>query len=60
MAFWPLGGESFYRFTGISRSEGQWLWKTDMHHAGDPLELWLAFRNMEETSMSDSVLVEVD
>ncbi|TAJ13727.1 hypothetical protein DMA11_07655 [Marinilabiliaceae bacterium JC017] len=59
MAFNPLTLQMDYRFTGIHRNTGNCLWNTPLSQSGDELEVWLAFRNREETLMSDSRHVKV-
>ncbi|MFA8434895.1 MAG: DUF6266 family protein [Marinifilaceae bacterium] len=55
MALAPHPSSSDYRFTGIKRSEGQFLWNTPLNSSNQPVEFWLAFRNQEESLMSNSL-----
>lgn len=51
-------GHVDYRLTGVRRSEGRYMWKTPLANGTDKLpDVWVAFRNKEETEMSDSLFV---
>jgi len=55
MAFSPETDSSDYRFTEARRSEGSYLWKTALPITDGTLpDVWIAFRNRQETLMSDS------
>jgi hypothetical protein len=56
MAFSPETGNSDYRFTETRRSEGSYLWKPSLPISDSTLpDVWIAFRNRQETLMSDSI-----
>ncbi|MFW6290333.1 MAG: DUF6266 family protein, partial [Mariniphaga sp.] len=47
-----------YKFTGVSRSAGECIWKPALNLPGGTLPaVWIAFRNRQETLMSDSMFV---
>lgn len=56
MAFSPETGQSDYQFTGARRSACSYLWKPALPLENGPLpDVWIAFRNRQETLMSNSV-----
>ncbi len=46
-------GKVAYRFTDTRRSDGRYVWKPDL--SAGTADVWIAFRNREQTEMSDSV-----
>jgi len=47
-----------YRFTGIPRSEGHYLWDNNLFEAHSMPDVWVAFRNADETAVSESRYLE--
>lgn len=47
-----------YRFTGILRSEGHYLWDNNLFEAHSMPDVWVAFRNADETAVSESRYLE--
>ena len=51
-------GQSAYTFTGVRRSEGEYVWKTTLPvRQGALPHVWIAFRNSPQTQFSDSMYV---
>lgn len=48
-----------FLFTGVRRSKGVFLWDTPLVETSGQLDVWIAFRNSEETAVSNSRFVEV-
>lgn len=49
-----------YRITGVRRSEGRYVWKTPLLNGDSSMpDVWIAFRNREETEMSNSMYVNI-
>ncbi len=47
-----------FRFTEARRSDGRYTWKPALPSGKDSLpDLWIAFRNLQQTEMSDSLFV---
>jgi hypothetical protein len=47
-----------YIFSGARRTDKRYLWKINMPVSQDELpDIWIAFRNVDETEMSDSMYV---
>lgn len=45
-----------YRFTEVTRSAGEYVWKLSLVPEADALpDVWIAFRNRQETRMSNSM-----
>ncbi len=42
-----------YSFTRVKRTEGRYAWKLSL--SAGPASVWIAFRNQEQTEMSDSI-----
>ena len=59
MLFNHSTGEADYRFTGVRRSEGEYIWNNDISNNLKNMDVWVAFRNTEETKMSDSVCLTI-
>ena len=59
MALSELDGRSDYKFTEVQRTAGEYLWKTALKvsEANRP-GVWIAFRNRQETQLSDSMYAE--
>jgi hypothetical protein len=58
MALWANAGSGDYQFTGVSRSDSQYLWKPALHKGNDAVpDVWIAFRNIGQTEMSDSMWI---
>jgi hypothetical protein len=56
MALWAEKGYADYSFTGVRRSEGRYVWETALTSGNGNLpDVWIAFRNRQETEMSDSL-----
>lgn len=56
VAYFSNSGRSQYRFTETYRSEGRYLWKLPLQDGGDANpDIWIAFRNPQETLMSNSL-----
>lgn len=51
-------GNVDYRLTGVRRSEGRYVWKTPLPHGDQMPDVWIAFRNREETEMSNSMYLD--
>ncbi len=59
IALSELDRQSDYKFTEAQRSEGKYVWKTTLKPSDGALPaVWIAFRNRQETQMSDSLFVE--
>ena len=56
MALSPGNGTVDYRFTGVRRSDGCYLWKPSLPQ--ENLDIWIAFRNRKETEMSESLFLK--
>lgn len=60
MALETAKGTGEFKFTGVQRSAGSYLWEPAMKFPGDDKpHVWIAFRNSRETEMSDSMYVKV-
>ncbi len=58
MALADETGYGDFKFTGINRSAGECLWKPALNLSdGTQPSVWIAFRNRQETLMSDSMFV---
>jgi hypothetical protein len=58
IVFSPETDTSDYLFTGARRSAGSYLWKPALPKSNGTLpDLWIAFRNRQETLMSNSFFV---
>ncbi len=58
MALSEETGQSDYKFTGVNRSAGECIWKPAFKLTENALPgVWIAFRNRQETLMSDSMYV---
>jgi hypothetical protein len=58
VAFSPETGRSDFLITEARRSAGSYLWKPALPQSNGTLpDLWIAFRNRQETLMSDSLYV---
>ena len=53
MALSADGSTADYSFTQVKRTEGRYTWKPALPDGA--VEIWIAFRNREQTKMSDSV-----
>lgn len=49
-----------YQFTGVRRSAGNFLWGTRFPEQVTRPDLWIAFRNRDETAMSNSCHVTIE
>ncbi len=51
-------GNGIHDFTSVRRSEGEYLWRLPQPVQANNLEgVWMAFRNLKLTSMSDSIWI---
>lgn len=51
----PHSGSCEYKFTGARRTDKRYLWVINMPVSQENLpDVWIAFRNVNETEMSDS------
>ena len=56
MAFSAESGSADYGFTEVRRSDGRYTWKPALPEGN--VDVWIAFRNQEQTEVSDSIWVE--
>lgn len=48
-------GSADYRFAGVTRSDGRYVWKPALPEGN--YDVWIAFRDRQETKLSDSMYV---
>lgn len=53
MAVQEESNHGTYNFTDVKRTEGRYTWKPSL--SAGPVAVWIAFRNQEQTEMSNSV-----
>jgi hypothetical protein len=59
MALYAETGYADYLFSGVRRSEDQYMWKLALQTGNEALpDVWIAFRNREETQLSNSMYVK--
>ncbi|MBI9069639.1 MAG: hypothetical protein JEZ09_20250 [Salinivirgaceae bacterium] len=54
----PYHGYGYYHFTGVRRSQGRFLWDSNLFEGHRKPDVWIAFRNAEETAVSESWYLE--
>lgn len=59
MATHPYYEEGYYHFTGVRRREGHFLWNSNLFEGQSHPDVWIAFRNAEETMLSESRYIAV-
>ncbi len=58
MGLFEPDSSCLYQFTAISRSDGRYLWMLSRQGQEESLpDVWIAFRNRQETQMSDSMYI---